>query len=139
MSSRYIFVSARRCRPLTVPRGEGIGPLALLACPPGELHELGLVAFGLVLRERGWRIAYVGADTPPGDIAATLDVLSPAIVVLAAVTPERFLDSADEVRELASRSRVGLAGAGASSSLARELKAESLAGGLVDVAEALTP
>ena len=37
--------------------GAGRGPLAVLACPPGELHDLGLIAFGLVLRERGWRIA----------------------------------------------------------------------------------
>ena len=37
--------------------GQGGGPLALLACPPGELHDLGLICFGLALRARGWRIA----------------------------------------------------------------------------------
>src|SRR5688572_28720824 len=26
--------------------GQGIGPLALLACVPGEQHDLGLIAFG---------------------------------------------------------------------------------------------
>ena len=44
--------------------GAGAGPLAILACPPGELHDLGLLVFGLVLRARGWRIAYLGANTP---------------------------------------------------------------------------
>ncbi len=40
------------------------GPSALLACPPGEYHDLGLIGFGLVLRERGWRITFLGSDTP---------------------------------------------------------------------------
>ena len=42
----------------------GSGPLAVLACLPGEQHDLGLIAFGLALRARGWRIVYLGADTP---------------------------------------------------------------------------
>ena len=53
--------------------GAGAGPLALLACLPGELHDLGLIAFGLSLRQRGWRIAYLGADTP-------LDTLDDAVI-----------------------------------------------------------
>ena len=44
--------------------GRGAGPRALLACPEGERHDLGLIAFGLALRERGWRIDYLGPDTP---------------------------------------------------------------------------
>jgi DNA-binding transcriptional MerR regulator len=128
-----------RLRSLAQGWGDGVGPPAVLACPPGELHELGLLSFGLVLRERGWRINYFGADTPLGDIAATVEKLSPAIVVLAAVTQQRFFDSADEIKALAGQVRVGLAGAGASAALARRLGAESLAGGLMEVAEALTP
>ena len=42
----------------------GMGPVAVLACLPGEQHDLGLIAFGLALRSRGWRIVYLGADTP---------------------------------------------------------------------------
>jgi DNA-binding transcriptional MerR regulator len=37
--------------------GQGLGPTALLACAPGEQHDLGLIAFGLALRARGWRTA----------------------------------------------------------------------------------
>ena len=33
--------------------GRGAGPRALLACPEDERHDLGLIAFGLALRERG--------------------------------------------------------------------------------------
>ena len=39
---------------------------SVLACLPGELHELGLISFGLALRAHGWRIAYLGSDTPLG-------------------------------------------------------------------------
>jgi MerR family transcriptional regulator, light-induced transcriptional regulator len=128
-----------RLRSLAQGWGQGVGPPAILACPPGELHELGLLSFGLALRARGWRITYLGADTPLSDIAALLDEVLPAIVVLAAVAPERFLDSAEAVKALAARVRIGLAGAGASGPLAERLHAESLAGGLMEVAESLTP
>ncbi len=128
-----------RLRGLARGWGQGIGPRAILACPPGELHELGLLSFGLALRERGWRITYLGADTPPAEITAALDELTPAIVVLAAVTPQRFLDSADQLTALAAQMRVGLAGTGASAALADRLGAELLAGEIVDVAAALTP
>jgi hypothetical protein len=30
--------------------GLGVGPAAVLACLPGEQHDLGLIAFGLALR-----------------------------------------------------------------------------------------
>jgi DNA-binding transcriptional MerR regulator len=132
-------VIAGRLRGLARGWGQGVGPRAILACPPGELHDLGLLCFGLALREHGWRITYLGADTPIGDIAGTLDELSAAIVVLAAVTPQRFLDSADELAALAAQARVGIGGAGASAALASRLGAESLAGELLEVAAALTP
>ena len=57
-------VIAGRLRSLARGWGQGVGPRAILACPPGELHDLGLLCFGLVLREHGWRITYLGADTP---------------------------------------------------------------------------
>jgi DNA-binding transcriptional MerR regulator len=132
-------IIAGRLRELARGWGQGVGPRAILACPPGELHELGLLSFGLALRERGWRITYLGADTPLDDLASALEEVSPAIVVLAAVTPQRFLDSEAELTALATRARVGLAGAGASAELARRLGAEALVGELIDSAAALTP
>ena len=49
--------------------GQGQGPGAILACVPGEQHELGLLAFGVALRRRGWRITYLGTDSPIGAVA----------------------------------------------------------------------
>jgi hypothetical protein len=59
--------------------------------------------------------------------------------VLAATTRERFLESAEQLTALASQVRVGIAGAGASDDLARELRTEFLGGELMTVAETLTP
>jgi MerR family transcriptional regulator, light-induced transcriptional regulator len=132
-------IIAGRLRGLARGWGQGVGPRAVLACPTGELHELGLLSFGLALRERGWRITYLGADTPLEEITEALDELAPAVVVVAAMTPERFHACADALSALAARARVGLAGAGASGPLADELGAELLAGELMDVAAALMP
>ena len=49
--------------------GQGQGPGAILACVPGEHHELGLLVFGVALRRRGWRITYLGTNSPIGAVA----------------------------------------------------------------------
>jgi MerR family transcriptional regulator, light-induced transcriptional regulator len=107
--------------------GVGGGPRALLACPSGESHDLGLMAFGLVLHGRGWRITYLGADTPIETIASAAAQLHPDAIVLAALDPERFESAADGIRALASKSRLLLAGAGSSEELAERLDARAVA------------
>jgi DNA-binding transcriptional MerR regulator len=118
--------------------GHGLGPRALLACPPGERHDLGLVAFGLALRARGWRIGYLGSDTPLGSVEQAARFLDPEVIVLSAVTAERFEPVLDEVRELARHHRVCLGGAGASTIDVEALGAIPLANGLVAEANRLT-
>lgn len=127
-----------RLRGLARGWGGGVGPLAVLACPPGERHELGLLCFGLALRERGWRITYLGAETPMAEIASALDDTA-SIVILAAVDPARFEGVADGIRSLATRVRIGIGGAGASSTLAAELGAEALGADVVEAAARLVP
>lgn len=114
--------------------GDGDGPSALLACPPGEQHELGLLCFGLLLRDRGWSVAYLGADTPVVDIATAVAELSPELVVLNAIGAQRFLDAAEEIRALSAGARLAIGGAGASKALARSLGAELLVNDLVAAA-----
>jgi len=127
-----------RLRTLARGWGDGAGPRALLACPPGEQHELGLLCFGLLLRNRGWRVAYLGAETPTSDIATAITELSPELVVLGSIEAQRFLDAVDGIRELSTRARLAIGGAGASEALARSLGAELLADDLVAAARALT-
>jgi DNA-binding transcriptional MerR regulator len=105
--------------------GLGVGPLALLACVPGEQHELGLIAFGLILRARGWRIAYLGADTPIDTVERTAQSLRANVVVLAAVEPGRLEAVADDLRALAAHVPLALGGPGAAAGLgARVLDAD---------------
>ena len=127
-----------RLRTLARGWGDGAGPRALLACPPGEQHELGLLCFGLLLRNRGWRVAYLGAETPTSDIATAITELSPELVVLGSIEAQRFLDAVDGIRELSTRARLAIGGAGASEALARSLGAELLADDLMAAARALT-
>lgn len=93
--------------------GLGVGPLALLACLPGEQHDLGLIAFGLALRSRGWRIVHLGPDAPLETVDDACGQLEPSLVVLYAVTAERVRPVAEALRELAGRHRVALGGAAA--------------------------
>jgi DNA-binding transcriptional MerR regulator len=98
----------------------GTGPRALLACMPGEQHDLGLICFGLGLRDRGWRITFLGPDTPLETLADAVGALQPDAVVLAATTPERFDAGRDALRRLARAARLWAAGAGATSDFATD-------------------
>ncbi len=83
----------------------------MLACPSGERHDLGLIAFGLALREQGWRITLLGHDTPTSTIERAAITLAPRAVVLAAVVPERFADPG--LAELGVGRLLAIGGAGA--------------------------
>jgi DNA-binding transcriptional MerR regulator len=116
--------------------GRGLGPVALLACPPGEQHDLGLVAFGLALRARGWRILYLGADTPVESIGDAAAAAHPGRVVLSAVAPRTLEAHRDALAALAARCRLAVGGAAAAQV---ELEgALLLTGGPVEEAERLT-
>jgi methanogenic corrinoid protein MtbC1 len=114
--------------------GEGIGPRAVLACVPGEEHDLGLICFGLVLRAHGWRIAYLGTDTPADTLAEAAGVLRPAVVVVNVVTAKVSAATRRELAALAESQRLLLAGSGARGDLAAAIGATPLEGDPVDAA-----
>ena len=107
--------------------GQGRGPGAVLACVPGEHHELGLLAFGVALRRRSWRITYLGTDSPIGAIADTSRTVQPAVVVLLSMNPEGFLDHAPEIGKLAGQVPVTIAGPGATPEATRQTHTQALA------------
>lgn len=108
--------------------GSGAGPLAMLACPSGERHDLGLVSFGLLLHERGWRIAFFGQDTPVLTLADMAEPLEPRAVVVSAIEPRRFRDSENELAAIAARWGLFIGGAGASRRFANRVGATVLEG-----------
>jgi MerR family transcriptional regulator, light-induced transcriptional regulator len=118
--------------------GEGAAPLALLACPPGEQHDIGLLSFGLLLRARGWRVAFLGADTPPHGLATAAAVMRPRVIVLALSGEEgkpAELQLGPLERAGLNGARLYLGGAGAREEAAARLGAEPLT---VDVVAAAT-
>ena len=117
--------------------GRGLGPPIVLACAPGEEHDLGLIAFGLALRGRGWRIVYLGADTPLTSVADAAHASTAVFAAVSAVTPKPFQENRDELRALARSQRLCLGGAGAAAA-ALDVDAEILSGDPVQEAERLT-
>jgi DNA-binding transcriptional MerR regulator len=115
------FASAvLRGRLLGLARGfdVGVGPRALLACPPGEGHDLGLLCFGIGLRERGWRITFLGADTPIEALHGAAAQLQPAVVVVCAEQEPPLRAALEAIAVMAAEFPVALAGRAASAEMA---------------------
>ena len=91
----------------------GYGPRAMLACPEGELHDLGLILFGIALNRRGWRITFLGANTPIATVMSTAEDVAPDAVVIAATQPRFLIEEKESLRELAGRYKLVVAGRGA--------------------------
>src|SRR5215212_3545557 len=89
VAQEHFASNVLRGRLLGLARGwdGGSGPRALLLCPTGEEHDLGLVCFGLMLRARGWGITLLGRDTPTEAVEIPARRLEPDAVVVAALTP----------------------------------------------------
>ena len=127
-----------RGRLLGLARGwdRGVGPRAVLACAPGEQHDLPLIVFGLALRGHGWRITFLGADTPVETIAKTAAALEPAAVVVSATQAGTLEASADELAS-ARGLPLWIGGAGASPELAQRSGARLLDAGPLEEAARL--
>jgi DNA-binding transcriptional MerR regulator len=117
--------------------GQGHGPCAVLACPPGEQHDLGLLMFGIVLHRCGWRVEYLGAATPIAELARTARQARANITVLAAAIENHFDGLTDDLARLARQVPLALAGAGATQTLAGQTGARQLTGDPVTEAQRL--
>ena len=129
---------ARRLLGLARGWDRGAGPRALLACAPGEHHDLGLIILGLALRDRGWRVTFLGPDTPIQTLAAAADQLAPDVVVLSSLAREPLVAAAAEIARMASSQAVALAGPGADAELAKRASARLLTGGPLEAAAELS-
>src|SRR3954454_22623429 len=89
--------------------GTGSGPRALLACPSGERHTLGLIAFGIALSRRGWRITFLGKDTPAESRPHAARMTEPELIVLAAAQARWLEAGADGLARIAAAHPLGVA------------------------------
>jgi DNA-binding transcriptional MerR regulator len=115
--------------------GRGTGPLALLACAPGELHDITLLAFALVLRSHSWRILFLGGDTPIATLARAAETTLPELVVVSSFDSALLEAHAAGLRRLARAVPLALAGPGATDKLSARLGARYLDGDLVAAAD----
>jgi DNA-binding transcriptional MerR regulator len=139
ISQEHFASNLIRGRLLSLARlwGRGGGPLALLACAPGEAHDISLLAFGLLLRSHGWRILFLGADTPIATLAQTAKTTRPDIAVLTCFDPALLEAQATALRRLARTVPLAFSGPGASDALCARIGVRRLDGDLVAAANAV--
>ena len=70
----------------------------LIGCPPGEDHTISPLTITLMLRLRGWRVIYLGANVPKARLDESLVSLKPIMVILTAqhiISAASLLDMAE--------------------------------------------
>ena len=91
------------------------------------------IVFGIALRTHGWRVTYLGADTPPETLAVAVAEIAPAAVVVVALARRRLEGDADVLAEVGRKAPLWIAG-DADAALAERLGAQLLDGGPVEAA-----
>jgi MerR family transcriptional regulator, light-induced transcriptional regulator len=76
---------------------------AVLCCVPGERHDLGLVALGVLLHADGWSIVYCGADTPLAEAAALAASREAAVLCVSATMPDLAAEAEADLAAVAER------------------------------------
>ncbi len=78
-----------RLEPLLASGAPGVRGTAVLACAPGERHELGLLMLGVLLRADGWRVVYLGADVPVSAAASMTEWVHARVLCVSAAMEDR--------------------------------------------------
>ena len=128
----------RRLGALSLTWGVGTGPVAVLACPPGEFHDIVLLSFGVLLGRAGWRIRYLGPDTPIHSLSSAARLTQADAVVLACRRPTGFRGHASSLRRLSEDHPVWLAGRGATPRVLEEVGVPHLGVDLIAAVAELT-
>ncbi|HEX8598364.1 MAG TPA: B12-binding domain-containing protein [Chloroflexia bacterium] len=85
------------------------GRFALVACAPGELHELGAMFLAIFLRRSGFRVVYLGQNVPLDSLLGMVRALHPDVVCISATRAEtaaalyNLRDSLDKMQAMEGR------------------------------------
>jgi DNA-binding transcriptional MerR regulator len=71
----------------TGPEPINANPIAL-ACAPGEWHEGSLLMLGVLMRRRGWPVAYLGQNVPLSSLQSLIDQDKPSAIVFVSMIEE---------------------------------------------------
>jgi methanogenic corrinoid protein MtbC1 len=114
--------------------GSGGHGTAVLACAPGEQHELGLMMVAVRLRRDGWRVVYLGANTPLADAVEVARRQDARLLGISVTTPQNLaaLEPA-----AADGLTVVLGGAAATAAAAKRLGAVHVGGDLGEAVAAV--
>jgi methanogenic corrinoid protein MtbC1 len=101
-------------------------PVVLLACPAGERHDMVLLCVALMLRERGARVRFLGADTPIPAVLTAARASGADAVVMSATRSTAFTAHATTLRRVARDHALYVAGRGADEQTVAEIGATAL-------------
>jgi DNA-binding transcriptional MerR regulator/methylmalonyl-CoA mutase cobalamin-binding subunit len=88
LASSYVYGRLRNL--FNLASTNQMGPVAIVACAPLDQHELGALMVAVALRRSGFRVYYLGANTPVDDLAEMAHLLRPACVLISASTVGSF-------------------------------------------------
>ncbi|MFW5474707.1 cobalamin B12-binding domain-containing protein [Knoellia sp. CPCC 206450] len=98
----------------------------VLACPPGERHDLGLLCFHVLLMRSGVPSRFLGSDTPLPGLADVCRVVGASGVIVAATRQRVFEAHGGALRVLARHYPLAIGGAGADADVAERVHARLL-------------
>ncbi len=117
-------------------RRAGVRGKAVLACAPGERHELGLLSVAVMLQADGWLVAYLGADAPAESTLSLARRIDADVVCVSVTLPESLERLAAELETAPDEGPIVVAGGpGVTPGVtgATKLPARLITGGLADV------
>ncbi|PSM32477.1 MerR family transcriptional regulator [Haliangium sp. UPWRP_2] len=79
------LIRAKLVMLLETMRHRGGHKTVLCACPPGDLHEGGLLMFALEAAEQGWQPIYLGPDLPLAALTSATAQVQPSLAALSLV------------------------------------------------------
>lgn len=89
------------------------GRTALIACPAGNVHDLGLRMLAEHFDVEGWRAILLGADMPTPDLVESVDHYDPDVLVLSATLSRHLVSLRDTIAAIrASQSNVPILAGG---------------------------
>jgi DNA-binding transcriptional MerR regulator len=91
---------------LSSPPARSTAPI-VMACGPGEWHEMSLLIIGTMLRRRRWPIVYLGQSMPLEDLSQFVTEINPALIILVAMSEETAMLMKDWTQWLPDAAQTG--------------------------------
>jgi len=82
-------------------------PKCILATPPGELHEGGLLVLAAYMMLKGWKVYYLGVSLPIQDLLHATEMIQPDAVCLSAIMAENIRQHWEEIEKLPKMAIIG--------------------------------